>query len=261
MAQFSSRIKEQSTRRECKDYGISGTRGHDKRPAFDKLCRDAAPREFEVVMAWSVDRLGRSSQDLVGFLSELRAVKIDLFLRQQGLDTTAWPRSNRILGRGLRSSSQRAKSQTQLRISRSRDFWHLRSQHRFSAVVRQVRIPVRYCGHGWRDCGARRCDRWTCRGEPRRQLLANAGCRAAGQAQAGIVRQYIRITTARDRLLKRSNAPRTAISSIVSTTATLIKTKRHHQHRAFETFPTECIFWTDSLRLTSASWGAGGAYE
>jgi DNA invertase Pin-like site-specific DNA recombinase len=41
-----------------------------------------------VVMAWSVDRLGRSLQDLVGFLSELHALKIDLFLRQKGLDTT-----------------------------------------------------------------------------------------------------------------------------------------------------------------------------
>jgi DNA invertase Pin-like site-specific DNA recombinase len=63
-------------------------RGRDKRPAFDKLCRDAALREFDLVMAWSVDRLGRSLQDLVGFLSELHALKIDLFLRQQGLDTT-----------------------------------------------------------------------------------------------------------------------------------------------------------------------------
>ena len=39
-------------------------------------------------MAWSVDRLGRSLQDLVGFLSELHALGIDLFLHQQGLDTT-----------------------------------------------------------------------------------------------------------------------------------------------------------------------------
>jgi DNA invertase Pin-like site-specific DNA recombinase len=66
----------------------SGAKGRDKRPAFDKLCRDAARREFDMVMAWSVDRLGRSLQDLVGFLSELHALKIDLFLRQQGLDTT-----------------------------------------------------------------------------------------------------------------------------------------------------------------------------
>jgi DNA invertase Pin-like site-specific DNA recombinase len=71
-----------------RDHGISGAKGRDKRPAFDKLCRDAARREFDMVMAWSVDRLGRSLQDLVGFLSELHALKIDLFLRQQGLDTT-----------------------------------------------------------------------------------------------------------------------------------------------------------------------------
>jgi len=47
-----------------------------------------AVRGFDMVMAWSVGRLGRSPQDLVGFLSELHALKIDLFLRQQGLDTT-----------------------------------------------------------------------------------------------------------------------------------------------------------------------------
>jgi DNA invertase Pin-like site-specific DNA recombinase len=71
-----------------KDHGISGAKGCDKRPAFDALCRDAARRQFDVVMAWSVDRLGRSLKDLVGFLSELHALKIDLFLHQQGLDTT-----------------------------------------------------------------------------------------------------------------------------------------------------------------------------
>jgi DNA invertase Pin-like site-specific DNA recombinase len=70
-----------------KDHGISGAKGREKRPAFDRLCRDAAKRKFDVVMAWSVDRLGRSLQDLVGFLSELHALRIDLFLHQQGLDT------------------------------------------------------------------------------------------------------------------------------------------------------------------------------
>jgi DNA invertase Pin-like site-specific DNA recombinase len=39
-------------------------------------------------MAWSVDRLGRSLQDLVAFLSELHALGIDLYLHQQGVDTT-----------------------------------------------------------------------------------------------------------------------------------------------------------------------------
>ena len=71
-----------------KDHGISGAKGRDQRPAFDRLCRDATKRQFDMVMAWSVDRLGRSLQDLVGFLSELHALHIDLFPHQQGLDTT-----------------------------------------------------------------------------------------------------------------------------------------------------------------------------
>lgn len=71
-----------------KDHGISGAKGRDKRPAFDALCKDASRRRFDVVMAWSVDRLGRSLQDLISFLSELHALGVDLFLHQQGIDTT-----------------------------------------------------------------------------------------------------------------------------------------------------------------------------
>jgi DNA invertase Pin-like site-specific DNA recombinase len=71
-----------------KDHGISGAKGRNGRPAFDAMCRDATKRQFDIVMACSVDRLGRSLQDLVGFLSELHALKVDLFLHQQGLDTT-----------------------------------------------------------------------------------------------------------------------------------------------------------------------------
>jgi DNA invertase Pin-like site-specific DNA recombinase len=47
------------------DNGISGVNGRDKRPAFDKLCADAARRKFDVIAAWSVDRLGRSLRHLV----------------------------------------------------------------------------------------------------------------------------------------------------------------------------------------------------
>jgi DNA invertase Pin-like site-specific DNA recombinase len=71
-----------------KDHGISGAKGRDKRPSFDALCRDATKRQFDIVMAWSVDRLGRSLQDLAAFLTELHALKVDLFLKTQGVDTT-----------------------------------------------------------------------------------------------------------------------------------------------------------------------------
>lgn len=69
------------------DAGISGTKGRQGRPQFDALLKDAARGKFDVIAAWSVDRLGRSLQDLVGFLAEIEALKIDLFLHQQALDT------------------------------------------------------------------------------------------------------------------------------------------------------------------------------
>ncbi len=70
------------------DHGISGAKGRDQRPAFDRLCKAATRREIDVVMAWSVDRLGRSLQDLVAFLGDLQASDVDLYLHQQGVDTT-----------------------------------------------------------------------------------------------------------------------------------------------------------------------------
>ena len=70
------------------DEGVSGAKGRDKRPGFDRLLKVATRREIDVVAAWSVDRLGRSLQHLVGFLAELDAVGCDLYLHQQSLDTT-----------------------------------------------------------------------------------------------------------------------------------------------------------------------------
>lgn len=70
------------------DRGISGAKGRDKRPGFDRLWKAVGRKEFDVVMVWAVDRLGRSLQHLVDFLSELHGKKIDLFIQQSGIDTT-----------------------------------------------------------------------------------------------------------------------------------------------------------------------------
>ena len=70
------------------DHGISGAKGRDQRPAFDEMCKGVIRKEFDLVMAWSVDRLGRSLQHLVTFLDELHSKKVDLFLHRQGIDTT-----------------------------------------------------------------------------------------------------------------------------------------------------------------------------
>ena len=70
------------------DAGVSGAKGRDQRPEFNQLLKGAVRREFDVIMTWSVDRLGRSLQHLVEFLGEIHAKGIDLYCHQQGVDTT-----------------------------------------------------------------------------------------------------------------------------------------------------------------------------
>jgi DNA invertase Pin-like site-specific DNA recombinase len=70
------------------DAGISGAKGRDKRPGLDALLKAVNGKEFDMVAAWSVDRLGRSLTDLLGILQALHDKGVDLFLHQQGLDTS-----------------------------------------------------------------------------------------------------------------------------------------------------------------------------
>jgi DNA invertase Pin-like site-specific DNA recombinase len=70
------------------DAGISGAAGRERRPGYDALLRAVARREVDMAAAWSVDRLGRSLPDLVAFLGEIEAKGVDLYLHQQGLDTS-----------------------------------------------------------------------------------------------------------------------------------------------------------------------------
>ena len=70
------------------DHGVSGAKGRHERPQFDALLRGVARREFDMIASWSVDRLGRSLQDLLSFLMELQSKRVDLYLHQQALDTS-----------------------------------------------------------------------------------------------------------------------------------------------------------------------------
>ena len=70
------------------DAGYSGAKGRTERPGLDALMKGVARKEFEMVAAWSVDRLGRSLTDLLDLLKELHAKDVDLYLHQQGLDTS-----------------------------------------------------------------------------------------------------------------------------------------------------------------------------
>ncbi len=71
------------------DDGISGAASSRKcRRGLDQLLQAVVRREVDVVMAWSVDRIGRSLRQVLEVFEELRAKDVDLVLHQQGFDTT-----------------------------------------------------------------------------------------------------------------------------------------------------------------------------
>jgi DNA invertase Pin-like site-specific DNA recombinase len=82
------------------DAGVSGAKGRDQRPGLDTMMRAVNAKRFDMVAAWSVDRLGRSLTDLLSILQALQDKGVDLFLHQQGLDTstTAGKAMFQILG-------------------------------------------------------------------------------------------------------------------------------------------------------------------
>src|ERR1700745_286232 len=71
-----------------RDAGISGAKGRHQRPGLDDMLKEASRRKFDVVMAWAIDRLGRSLVDLLGTIQHLETVGVDLYLDQQSIDTT-----------------------------------------------------------------------------------------------------------------------------------------------------------------------------
>ena len=70
------------------DAGISGAKGRKDRPGLDDMLKQAQRGTFDVVMAWAIDRVGRSLIDLLGTIQHLEACKVDLYLDQQQIDTT-----------------------------------------------------------------------------------------------------------------------------------------------------------------------------
>ena len=70
------------------DEGISGSKGREIRTGFDNLIKGAIRKDFDMILVWSVDRLGRSLQDLVSFLNEIHSVGCGLYIHQSGIDSS-----------------------------------------------------------------------------------------------------------------------------------------------------------------------------
>ena len=99
---------------------MSGAKGREGRKQFDALCKAATRREFDVILAWSVDRLGRSLQHLVGFLDEIHATGVDLYLHQQGIDTTTPAGKAMFQMCGVFAEFERAMMQERIRAGLAR---------------------------------------------------------------------------------------------------------------------------------------------
>lgn len=132
------------------DHGISGAKGRDKRPQLDRLMRAAVRRECDVILAWSVDRVGRSLQHLVGFLDEVHAKGVDLYLHQQGVDTTTPAGKAMFQMAGVFAEFERAMIQERVRagLQRARAEGKTLGRPRVSSEVEDRVRALRQAGKG-----------------------------------------------------------------------------------------------------------------
>lgn len=70
------------------DAGISGAKGRAQRPGLDALLKDAKKRRFDIVLFWSVDRLGRSTREVTENMGELDACAVAQFYFKESMDTS-----------------------------------------------------------------------------------------------------------------------------------------------------------------------------
>ncbi len=65
---------------------ISGST--DSRPGLDACLLAARQKKFDVLYCYSIDRLGRSTKNLISVVEMLQELKVDLFFYREGIDTT-----------------------------------------------------------------------------------------------------------------------------------------------------------------------------
>ena len=101
--------------REFVDQGISLPKDQDQRPKFDEMCKRIKEGDFDLIMTWSVNRLGRSLRHLISFLNELHLRNVDLFLHKQRVNTTT--PAGKILFQMLDVFSEFERSMIQERVN------------------------------------------------------------------------------------------------------------------------------------------------
>jgi DNA invertase Pin-like site-specific DNA recombinase len=132
------------------DHGISGAKGRGRRPGYDQLYDAIVRRKIDLVMAWSVDRLGRSLQQLVALLSDLQAKRVDLYLHQQGIDTTTATCKAMFQMRGVFAEVERAMIRERVRagLERARSQGKTLGRPRTPEIVEERIRAARQQGKG-----------------------------------------------------------------------------------------------------------------
>ena len=69
------------------DEEISVSEGRGIRTGFHSLIKRLLRKDFDTISVWSVDRLGKTLQDLVSFLSEVHSVGCGLYIHQSELNS------------------------------------------------------------------------------------------------------------------------------------------------------------------------------
>lgn len=67
---------------------ISGTKSRDSRPELRQLIADARKREFDRLVVFSLDRLGRSIVDVINTIHELEECGVHIFVVKNSIDTS-----------------------------------------------------------------------------------------------------------------------------------------------------------------------------
>lgn len=68
-----------------KDEGVSGAK--TSRPELDLMLQEMRKKEFDAIIVWKLDRLGRSTQHLLQILEELNNKGIRLIVTDMNIDT------------------------------------------------------------------------------------------------------------------------------------------------------------------------------
>jgi DNA invertase Pin-like site-specific DNA recombinase len=68
------------------DIGVSGK--VDRRPELNRLLRDARQGKFKILAIYSIDRLGRSTKQLLNLIDELSHLNVNIISVRENLDFT-----------------------------------------------------------------------------------------------------------------------------------------------------------------------------